>query len=482
MHISEKTNIHDLLEQYPYLEDFLGRRNSLYKNLKNPLMRNTIGRIASLEKVASRSGENVTELVEALEKEISLKGREGFKTFVGKKYVDPDKKTRLKDIIIALHEGEDPEKLKQQFADLVKGVTTTEIADLEQSLIDDGLPKREIRRLCDLHVAIFQESLDESKVPELAKGHPIHTFMLENRAAENISSRLKDLLGGLGNPPEISRIEESADQFKSLLTDLATINIHYTRKENQLFPLLEKNNVTGPTQIMWTIHDDIRGLLKGAKDDLRKNKLSTLPATVKDIIGQVAGMIYKEEHILFPMALDVLSEDDWQRVRHGEEAIGYAWIDPPPKTRATEERTNPARAASTGELVMQTGVLSLEQVNLLLTHLPVDISFVDENDKVAYYSDCPARVFPRSPAVIGRAVQNCHPAESVETVNTILNSFRKGEQRTAEFWITLGNTFLHIRYIAVYDQQGSYRGCLEVAQDVTTIRQLSGEKRLLDWE
>ncbi len=383
MHISEKTNIHDLLEQYPYLEDFLAKRNSLYKNLKNPLLRNTIGRIASLEKVASMSGENVAELVDALEHEISLKGREGFKAFVSKKYIDPDKKTRLKDIIIALHEGEDPEKLKQQFADLVKGVTSTEIADLEQSLIDDGLPKREIRRLCDLHVAIFQESLDETKVPELAEGHPIHTYMLENRQAENISSRLKDLLGGWGSPPEIARIEESRDLFKSLLSDLSAINTHYTRKENQLFPLLEENKVTGPTQIMWTIHDDIRGLLKRAKDDLHNNNLSALPATAKDLVSQVAGMIFKEEHILFPMALDVLSEDDWQRVRHGEEAIGYAWIDPPKMTRFTEERTNPARPASTGQLEMQTGVLSLEQVNLMLTHLPVDISFVDENDKVA---------------------------------------------------------------------------------------------------
>lgn len=314
MHISEKTNIHDLLAQYPYLENFLAERNSLYKNLENPLMRNTIGRIASLEKVASMSGEDVAQLIDALEKEISLKGREGFKAFVGKKYVDPDKKTRLKDIIIALHEGDDPERLKKQFADLVKGVTITEIADLEQSLIDDGLPGREIRRLCDLHVAIFQESLDESRLGELAEGHPIHTFILENREAENISSRLKDLLGGWGNPPEISRIEESADLFKSLLTDLAAINTHYIRKENQLFPLLEENNVTGPTRIMWTIHDDIRGLLKRAEDELQKNNLSALPATVKDIISQVAGLIYQEEHILFPMALDVLSEDDWQRV------------------------------------------------------------------------------------------------------------------------------------------------------------------------
>lgn len=127
-------------------------------------------------------------------------------------------------------------------------------------------------------------------------------------------------------------------------------------------------------------------------------------------------------------------------------------------------------------------MLDLAQINLVFTHLPVDISLVDENDRVVYYSDCPDRIFPRSPAVIGRAVQNCHPADSVATVNRILDAFRNGEQKRAEFWITFGGRFILIQYFAVFDGKGSYRGCLEVSQDVTKIRQLEGEKRLLDWQ
>jgi hypothetical protein len=480
MNISEKTNIHDLLETYPYLEDFLAQRNTLYKNLKNPLMRNTIGRIATLGKVAGISGEDVGDLIGALEQEIKLKGRDGVKAFISKKYIDPNKKTRLKDIIIALHEGEDPEKLKNQFAALAKEVTATEIADLEQSLIDEGLPEREVRRLCDLHISIFEESLDAQHVPEMAEGHPIHTFMLENREAEKIIAQLKDLLGEGGSQPDITRLQDKADQFDRLLSRLGGVTIHYTRKENQFFPLLEKHGVTGPTQVMWTIHDDIRGLLKKGKEEFRQNNLADAAATLDDLLGQIAGMIYKEEHILFPMALDVLSEEDWQTVRQGEEAIGYAWIEPP--SAAMTVRTKPAKTEAVGKLDLQTGTMTLEQVNLILTHLPVDISFVDENDKVVYYSDCPDRIFPRSPAVIGRAVQNCHPAESVATVNTILDAFRKGEKRQAEFWITLGGKFISIQYFAVLDHQGVYRGCLEVSQDATKIRELSGEKRLLDWE
>jgi hypothetical protein len=180
------------------------------------------------------------------------------------------------------------------------------------------------------------------------------------------------------------------------------------------------------------------------------------------------------------MSLDVLNEEDWQAVRQGEDAIGYAWIDPP--STANIFHAQQAKSSLSRMLELQTGTMSMEQVDLMLTHLPVDISFVDENDKVAYYSDCPDRTFPRSPAVIGRAVQNCHPPDSVDTVNKILKAFRNGDQRTADFWITLGGKFIFIQYFAMFDKQGKYRGCLEVSQDVTKIRELSGEKRLLDWE
>jgi DUF438 domain-containing protein len=180
------------------------------------------------------------------------------------------------------------------------------------------------------------------------------------------------------------------------------------------------------------------------------------------------------------MSLDILSKDDWDTGRRGENAIGFAWISPPAKEEG--ERPEKAPTAADGKLAMDTGLLDLAQVNLMLTHLPVDISFVDENDRVIYYSDCPERIFPRSPAVIGRAVQNCHPAESVGAVNRILNAFRKGEQKSAEFWIDFGGKFILIQYFAVFDGNGRYRGCLEVSQDITRIKGLTGEKRLLDWQ
>ncbi len=478
MNISEKTSIHDLLDNHPYLENFLAKRSSGYKNLNNLIVRNTLGRITSLEKVAEMSGESVTELIDALKNEIHLQSRVGFEAFIGKKYVDPVKKTRLKDIIIALHEGESPERLKEQFASLAKETSIMEIADLEQSLINDGLPSREVRRLCELHMAIFEESLDAQQVPETNAGHPIHTFMEENREAEKVIAKIKDLLGECGTPLNISLMESKMNFFYHLLTSLQAISIHYTRKEQLLFPLLAKHGVTGPPQIMQSIHDEINSLFEKANKDLKSNSLEDLHTEFKNIIGQVADMIYQEEHILFPMALDVLTEEDWQKVRHEEEPIGYAWITEPPMLGIRKPK---AMADATDNLLkMQTGTMTLEQVNLMLTHLPIDISLVDENDKIIYFSDCPNRIFPRSPEVIGRAVQDSHPANSVATVNRILDSFRNGDTQSAEFWINFGEKFVLIQYFAVRDKKGSYRGCLEVSQDVTTIRKLSGEKYVLD--
>lgn len=479
MNITSESKIHDLLTSYPFLEDFLAARNPRYKNLKNPLMRQTIGRVASLSQVAGIGGESVASLVEDLRHEIERHGRQGFSAFAGKKYIDPIKQNRLKEIIQGIHRGEDLARLKEQFAALCQGVTATEIADLEQSLMDEGMPEKEVRRLCDLHVAVFEDSLGATPVPDMPPGHPVHTFMLENRETEKIIARLSGLLRQCGDPPKHALLEVEADQFLRHLADLDKLAIHYTRKENQLFPLLEKHGVTAPSRVMWAIHDDIRGLLKTGKRQLADRQFTEMAATLKDVLSQIGLMIYKEEHILFPMSLDILSEEDWSAVRQGEAAIGYAWIKPPPAM--TGLRPPPAEAVA-GLLDMETGRLGLEMINLMLTHLPVDLSLVDENDRVVYYSDNPDRIFPRSPAVIGRSVQNCHPTSSVERVDRILNAFRQGEKKTAEFWINFAGRFIHIRYFALFDRQQRYRGCLEVTQDVTAIRALEGERRLLDWQ
>jgi hypothetical protein len=382
------------------------------------------------------------------------------------------------------------EVLKQRFRELVRGVEATEIANMEQALMNEGLPAEEIKRLCDVHVEIFKEALEEKDRPEPPLGHPIHTFMKENRASEKIMSDSSILIGLLGHPPGTEAFETHRQELGRLIDRLSEIHIHYTRKENQLFPMLEVHHFTGPSQVMWSIHDDIRAALKQAREAFAGSEPKGTVTHLQEAIQAIRDMIYKEEHILFPASLDMLSDSEWIQMKNGEADIGYAWVTPDegwPEETIKAPATVPAEPVEVleevaGVLGLDTGRMNLEQINLVLTHLPVDLTFVDENDRVAYYSEGPERIFPRSPAIIGREVRNCHPPKSVHMVNKILDAFKSGSRDTAEFWIQLGEKFIYIRYFAVRDKKGYYRGTLEVSQDLTAIRKLEGQQRLLDWE
>ena len=474
MKLSPDTRVNDLLKEYPFIKEFLVKLDPHFKALDNPVLRKTLGRFATLSKVAMVGGIELNRLLEEIAGEIKNKtGQDIEPERIPKPEVitDPEQRIEaLKKIIEDLHKGEDIRKLKHRFLVLIRDVAPSEIANMEQRLIDEGMPVEEVKRLCDVHVEVFKESLEDKVVPGLPAGHPVHTYMLENRAAEKIILKLQ----------AIHDIKKEKGTLVSGLKELSKIDLHYKRKENQLFPILEAHGISGPSKVMWALHDEIRKMIKDAGDAAAAGTISI--DVLKTLFGTLNDMIYKEEHILFSMALETLGENDWIKVGAGEEEIGFAWISPPEKWSPSEESFHEKLPPEKiGSMTLDTGLLTVEQINLILTHLPVDISFVDENDKVSYYSNTEDRIFPRSPGIIGRSVQNCHPSKSVDTVTSILNSFRDGTKSTAEFWIQLGGKFIYIRYFAVRDAQGTYKGCLEVSQDVTAIRGLEGEKRLLDW-
>ncbi|MBW1868693.1 MAG: DUF438 domain-containing protein [Deltaproteobacteria bacterium] len=497
MQLNAKTKIDDLLKQFPFLEDFLVTLSPKFKGLKNPIMRKTMGKVASLEMAASVSGLNTDRLISSLTAEI--KKQSGQDATSGEAapapqsgpLMDPkERQTALKGIIKDLHDGEDMEVLKQRFRDLIQDVDAPEIARIEQELINEGLPAEEIKRLCHVHVELFKEALEEQDRPDPPAGHPIHTYMKENRASEKIMSDISMLLGLLGQPPTAKAFEEHSQALGELIEQLSEINTHYTRKENQLFPMLEAHHFTGPSQVMWSIHDDIRAHMKQVREAFAGKDPAQTVTSLKEGIQAVRDMIYKEEHILFPTSLDMLTDSEWIKVKEGEADIGFAWVVPDTgwpdeilkDTGAPAPEPEEVLEDVAGALGLDTGGLNLEQINLLLTHLPVDVTFVDENDRVAYYSEGPERIFPRSPAIIGREVRNCHPPKSVHMVNKILDAFKSGDRDSAAFWIELGGKFIYIRYFPIRDASGRYRGTLEVSQDLTEIRKLEGENRLLDWE
>jgi len=393
------------------------------------------------------------------------------------------KKNILKDIIRDLHAGGNVEALQARFAALVKDVSGAEIGAMEQELIDEGLPETEVRRLCDLHVKVFEASLATQSAPQTEPGHPLNTLAEENKALAGLVAEARRVLDGL----KAGAAEPASGRARmaELLEDLALIEKHYLKKENQLFPRLEAKGVSGPSKVMWAVHDDIRAHLKDLRRALDLGDAELIVRTGHWVLQEIVDMVGKEEKVLFPMALELLDAGDWLRVKTGEEEIGYAWIPPAPAWPPSSLGRTAAAAepgARAGAIGLDTGRLTPEQIDLMLTHLPVDISFVDENDTVVYYSATPERIFPRTPGVIGRKVQNCHPPKSLDVVERILKAFRAGERDTAEFWIELKGQLIHIRYIALRDSAGAYKGSLEVSQDVTAIRGLRGERRLLDWD
>ncbi len=472
MEISPRTKISEIVGKYPFLREFLVTVNPEFKLLENPFMRNTIGRIATLNKAAMIGGMDVKKLIEDLAGEIRARTGEGVTvSYRDQDAGDEDRISALKEIIKGLHTGKDVESQKKRFQDLIKDVAPWEIAQMEQQLISEGMPETEIKSLCDVHVQVFKEALEHKTVPGLPAGHPVHTFMLENRAAEGI----------LEEAESVQDPAREKTRMSGILERIAEIDKHFLRKENQLFPIVEAKGISGPSKVMWALHDDIRSFIKDTRQKVAEGTAKKLNIDV--MVKMIRDMIYKEEHILFPMVLETLDENEWAKVRKGEEEIGYSWIRPETEWKPSAMPFQQAlMVEKVGSLNLDTGQLTADQVNLILTHLPLDISFVNENDEVAYYSATPDRIFPRSPGVIGRKVQNCHPPKSVDTVERILASFKDGSKNEAEFWIQMGGRFIHIRYFAVRDSAGRYRGCLEVSQDVTHIRGLTGQKRLLEWD
>jgi DUF438 domain-containing protein len=517
MQLSPRTGIGELLKTYPFLLDYLASYTQELRKLRNPILRNTFGRVATLRMASTMGKVPLDRLLADLQGAIATQTGERVDidygtalTAVPPSGVNPlgppaseaqaeteaaGRLEILKGIIKDLHAGVPLEEAKQRFAALLEHVDPTEIAKMEQQLMADGMPQSEIKRLCDVHVQVFKALLDARERPELQPGHPVHTFLAENRALELVAERLQALLEG-GAPQAALR---------AALDELATVERHYLRKENQLFPVLERRGIVGPPQVMWAIHDEVRVLLKEVRAALAVDDRVQLGQKGPALVQTLVDMIYKEDNILFPMSLSILEESDWVEINRGEAVLGYALVTAGDEWRpdaALSVAGQPATAAGAlARLPLDTGLLSLEQVNLLLRSLPVDLSFVDENDEVRYYSEGRERIFPRSPGVIGRKVQNCHPPKSVATVNRILQEFRAGSRSVAEFWIRgapvdslrgggrpsrpsqneHGGRFLHIRYFALRDPRGDYRGCLEVTQDVTAIRALEGERRLLDW-
>lgn len=402
-----------------------------------------------------------------------------------------NRKEMLKQIIKQLHGGAKSEEIKQRFKGILEGVTPLEIAKIEEELVEEGMPRDEIRRLCDVHLAVFREQLGKEK-EEIPPENPIYILKKEHEIILKLSEELNSLAAKVRQGEEKSRIADEVRQTNRIAEDMLDAEKHYLREENVLFPLLEKHGIKEPPAVMWTEHNQIRkekkdlhGLLNQFDSMAFKDFSGQLGEAARSLANSLSSHFYKENNILFPAALKVVTAEEWADARRDFDEIGYCCFTPKDLVagpKAVEEVKVEAVMGSHGLLQFETGSLSKEELEGVLNTLPVDITFVDKGDAVKYFSKGEERIFVRTKAVIGRKVQQCHPQKSVHIVNKIVEAFKTGKKNVAEFWIQLGDRLVHIRYFAVRDKDGRYMGTMEVTQDITDIKKIEGERRLLDWK
>ena len=393
----------------------------------------------------------------------------------------------IREIILSLHQGLSLEDAKARMEKEVGEISSLEIAEVEQSLINDGMSTDEIKKFCNVHALLFESALQEDMAEEESAGHPVRLFKDENREIEKITAKLKELAA------QAQAASLDPGQFKAAvgetLEQLRDIDLHYTRKEQLLFPYLERYGFMGPSKVMWGKHNEIRDLHKAALADLEKvgDKAAAEKYAEEQLnllIEEVDGMIFKEENILFPTSLEKLQTDDWIDILKESDQVGYAYITPPAETAHLVEALKKAAAdkpsIQDGKIKLPSGLLAPEQLMHMLNALPFDITFVDHEDTVRYFSENRERIFVRTRAIVGRNVQNCHPPQSVDQVEKILASFKDGSRDSAEFWLNLKGKMIYIIFYAVRDENSKYLGTLEVAQDITALQKLEGERRLLD--
>ena len=396
----------------------------------------------------------------------------------------------LKDIIKHLHAGNPPEQVQRQMREIVRQTDYSEIMAMEQELMAQGMPVEEVRAMCDLHSQVTRDVLVQIPTSKaIAPGHPVDTFRRENEALRNVIVEMKKVLAELQGATEASDAAAIALCLRQSFNELMDVDKHYQRKEHALFSYLERHGITGPSKVMWAKDDDVRNLLKllgqclqldsSAVDQWKAKLLEAATAA----LSAVQEMIYKEENILLPMSLETLSEDEWAEIWSASPKYGWCIVEPQlGYTPAVSVTLDSINVPPSGALMLPTGNVSLEQLVAIFSTLPVDLTYVDADDRVAFFTEGPDRIFARSKTIIGRKVQNCHPPRSVETVEQILNDFRAGTQSIAEFWINFHDKFVHVRYFAVRNSDGTYLGTLELTQDLTPLRALQGERRLLEYE
>lgn len=395
----------------------------------------------------------------------------------------------IKKALLDLHKGISVEETRKELSELMETAAYGEVVQAEQELIASGIPVQDILKYCDLHSDALKGKIENTRVQNVPAGHPVETFVKENVALQSVIASIKNSFINVNLLKEKTIPSDMLLKIRSDFNSLMDIEKHYVRKENLVFPFLEKYEITGPPMVMWGKHDEVRQFLKSAQQIFSEIRVVTkaefegiIELVFSPALKAIEEMIYKEEQILFPMCLDTFTEINWFDIYQQSQSVGYCLYVPASEWKPDVSVVNAAKPDDNSKIVLSTGSFSKEELEALLASLPLDLTFVDKDDNVRYFSHGKERIFERSKAILGRKVQFCHPPASVHIVEKILNDFKSGVQDSAKFWIPFQGKFVHIAYYAVRNEEKEYLGTLEVTQDIAPLKDVNGERRLLSYD
>jgi len=380
-----------------------------------------------------------------------------------------NKKEIIKDVLKKLNQGMSFEEAKKEVISKIGSIESEELFEIEQELINEGISPDEIKRFCNVHALLF-EGMFENKISDVSDpSHPVNLFKAENREIEKRTKLIRKAIE-----------DKNFNEIKRILNELLNIKLHYDKKEQILFPYLERQGFFGPSKVMWGKDNEIRELLKSAINNFSQTK-EWIDNYLIPLMDEIDGMIFKEENILFPTSLEKLNPQDWVEIFKQLSIAGFVFIDPPKESFEAKDiiKKSSKIEYNDGYVIFPTGKLKLDEINYIFNLLPVDITFVDKDEIVRYYSDSKERIFLRTPSVIGRDVKNCHPPQSLDAVKKVIDDLKNKRVRSHDFWLNIKGRLIYIRYFGVFDEFDNFIGVLEVTQDITDIKKLEGEKRLV---
>ena len=360
----------------------------------------------------------------------------------------------------------------------IASVIPSDFIYLFDELVSQGRPIEDLKGLSNKILNIFPTTIKDHHNVKPEPGSFLAVLEQNNEEMEQVLNSIRPVYKSFLRKPEDKGTRK---QLIKNFERLEKFNDYYVIKENVLFPLIEN---TLPEhrclQVMWSFHDDIRKDIKSILEQLKDGveNFKVFNRCVGDVFFNMLTIRFREEKILFPYILSTVDKDQLDNMKQQAIELGFPFIQPA-YMHSSVVNTPENTSGNPSLLDLGTGALELEQIKMVFSHLPVDITYVDEHNKVRFFSSPKERIFPRTGAIIGRDVHNCHPPESVHVVENIIESFRSGEKDSASFWINMKDKYILIQYFPIRNDLKQYRGVIEVSQDITDIKKLEGEKRLL---